>query len=93
MSLYSIWDSYYPGAMRKQAEIRAYEDHLAALDDDCVRLVCCDVCGGGGQFYTSRYGGNDPDVYPTGEECPWCRGDGMAWIETSPIEMGDLPNG
>jgi len=36
MSLYSIWDSYYPGAMRKQAEIRAYEDHLAALDDDCV---------------------------------------------------------
>lgn len=37
MTLYSIWDSYYPGPLRKQAEIRAYEDHLAALDDDCVR--------------------------------------------------------
>jgi DnaJ-class molecular chaperone len=90
MSLYSIWDSYYPGPRRKQAEITAYENRLAALDDDCVRLVSCDSCGGEGQFYTSRHGGNDPDVYPTGEECPWCRGDGMVWVEALPIEMEDL---
>jgi len=91
MTLYSIWDSCYPGPMRKQAEITAYEAKIAALDDTCVRLVCCDVCGGEGQFYTSRYGGNDPDVYPTGEECPWCRGDGMLWVAAEPIEMEDLP--
>jgi hypothetical protein len=88
--MYSIWDSYYPGPVRKQQEILAYEGHLAALDDDCVRLVCCEACGGEGQFYTSRYGGNDPDVYPTGESCPWCRGDGVMWIAIEPIEMEDL---
>lgn len=90
MSLYSIWDDYYPGPLRKQAQITAYEKHLAELGDDCVRLVSCDVCGGEGQFYTSRYGGNDPDVYPTGEECPWCRGKGLMWVEAEPLEMEDL---
>ena len=35
----------------------------------------CDTCGGEGQMYTSRYGGNDPDVWPTGV-CPECRGTG-----------------
>jgi hypothetical protein len=89
MSLYSIWDSYYPGPMRKQAQITAYEARLAAMDDDCVRLISCPACGGEGQFYSSRYGGNDPDVYPT-EECPWCRGDGATWVEAEPIEMEDL---
>lgn len=89
MRLYSIWDSYYPGPMRKQAEITAYEDQVASLDDDCVRLVSCEACGGEGQFYTSRHGGNDPDVWPY-EECPWCRGDGRMWVEAEPIEMEDL---
>ena len=86
---YSIWDSYYPGPVRKQREILAYEADLAQRDDDCVRLVSCPVCGGEGQFYGSRYGGNDPDVYPT-EECPWCRGDGMIWVAAEPIELEDL---
>lgn len=89
--MYSIWDDYYPGPIRKQQEILAYGARLAALDDDCVRLVCCDVCDGEGQFYTSRYGGNDPDVYPTGEKCPWCRGEGKIWVAAAPIEMEDLP--
>lgn len=89
MALYSIWDSYYPGPVRKQAEIIAYESRLAERDDDCVRLVFCPSCGGEGAFYSSRYGGNDPDVYPT-EECPWCRGDGLLWVEAEPVEMEDL---
>jgi hypothetical protein len=33
----------------------------------------CMHCGGEGKLYTSRYGGNDPDVYATGE-CPACNG-------------------
>jgi hypothetical protein len=37
-------------------------------------LFCC-KCQGEGKLYTSRYGGNDPDVYPTGE-CPACEGSG-----------------
>jgi hypothetical protein len=44
------------------------------------------------RFYTSRYGGNDPDVWPC-EECPWCRGEGVAWVEVEPIEMEDLADG
>ena len=35
----------------------------------------CERCGGEGKLYTSRYGGNDPDVWPTGE-CPVCEGSG-----------------
>lgn len=89
MSLYSIWDDYHPGPLRKQAEITAYMDRLAALDDDRVQLVECEACHGEGKFYSSRYGGNDPDVYPT-EECPWCRGDGMMWVEAEPVELEDL---
>ena len=92
---YSIWDdgAYWPAAERQRREITEYEEHLASLGDDCVRLVPCEACGGEGQFYTSRYGGNDPDVYPTGEQCPWCRGDGMAWVAAEPIELEDLQNG
>ncbi len=37
------------------------------------RSLTCSKCGGEGQLYTSRYGGNDPDVWPTGE-CPVCEG-------------------
>lgn len=89
MSLYSIWDSYYPGPARKQKEIIAYETALAARPDDCVRLEPCEACGGEGQFYTSRYGGNDPDVWPY-EQCPWCRGTGEGWIAVDPVTLDDL---
>jgi hypothetical protein len=33
----------------------------------------CMHCGGEGKLYDSRYGGNDPDVWPTGE-CSACKG-------------------
>ena len=89
MSLYSIWDSYYPGPLRKQQQIIAYETALAARPDDCVRLEPCEACSGEGQFYTSRYGGNDPDVWPD-EQCPWCRGTGEGWIATEPVTLDDL---
>ena len=89
MSLYSIWDSYYPGPLRKQQQIIAYETALAARPDDCVRLEPCEACGGEGQFYTSRYGGNDPDVWPY-EQCPWCRGTGEGWIAAEPVTLDDL---
>lgn len=36
------------------------------------RLNCMN-CGGEGKIYASRYGGNDPDVWPTGD-CPACKG-------------------
>lgn len=38
----------------------------------------CLTCGGEGKLYTSRYGGNDPDVWPTGP-CEAC--DGTGWQE------------
>jgi len=33
----------------------------------------CDVCGGEGRIWMSRYGGNDPDVWDAGpcEYCGW----------------------
>lgn len=37
------------------------------------RSLTCSKCGGEGQLYTSKYGGNDPDVWPVGE-CPVCEG-------------------
>ena len=40
-----------------------------------VRRIFCGKCGGEGQIYTSRYGGNDPDVWPTGQ-CDACEGSG-----------------
>jgi DnaJ-class molecular chaperone len=45
----------------------------------------CERCGGEGQLYTSRYGGNDPDVWPVGE-CPVCEGTGMETVEVEPVE-------
>lgn len=36
----------------------------------------CERCGGEGTLYDSRYGGNDPDVWPTGK-CPVCEGSGF----------------
>lgn len=35
----------------------------------------CQKCAGEGTIYTSRYGGNDPDVYPVGK-CEACDGSG-----------------
>lgn len=37
--------------------------------------LACSKCQGEGSLYTSRYGGNDPDVWRTGE-CPACKGSG-----------------
>lgn len=44
------------------------------------RILTCPKCAGEGQLYTSRYGGNDPGVWPTGE-CPACKGSGNAECE------------
>ncbi len=33
--------------------------------------IVCTACGGEGSLYTSRYGGNDPDVWRTGP-CDRC---------------------
>ncbi len=40
-------------------------------------ILACIKCSGEGTLYTSRYGGNDPDVWPTGE-CDACEGSGNA---------------
>lgn len=37
--------------------------------------VTCEKCGGEGTLYTSKYGGNDPDVWPVGT-CEECEGTG-----------------
>ena len=42
-------------------------------------ILNCYHCGGEGKLYTSRYGGNDPDVWPTGT-CPVCDGKGQLTI-------------
>jgi hypothetical protein len=44
------------------------------------RNLYCEKCQGEGQLYTSRYGGNDPDVWATGT-CPVCEGGGHAICE------------
>lgn len=49
----------------------------------------CERCGGEGKLYTSRYGGNDPDVWPIGE-CPVCEGTGYALIETEEEEAAAM---
>jgi len=42
--------------------------------------IHCERCGGEGKLYTSRYGGNDPDVWPIGT-CPVCEGSGYTPTE------------
>lgn len=42
-----------------------------------MAILACTKCQGEGSLYTSRYGGNDPDVWRTGE-CPVCEGSGNA---------------
>lgn len=44
-----------------------------------ARLPCSN-CQGEGSLYTSRYGGNDPDVWRTGE-CDACTGSGQQICE------------
>lgn len=63
------------------------------MDSDPVPLVLtvpCENCGSEGKLYTSRYGGNDPDVWPTGD-CPVCEGTGCELIEAEAVDMEDLP--
>ena len=45
-----------------------------------ARILCCSKCGGEGSLYASKYGGNDPDVWPTGT-CDACEGSGSALCE------------
>jgi DnaJ-class molecular chaperone len=40
-----------------------------------MSLIPCSKCSGEGSLYTSRHGGNDPDVWRTGE-CDACKGSG-----------------
>lgn len=43
-------------------------------------ILPCSKCAGEGKIYASRYGGNDPDVWPTGT-CPVCEGSGTQQCE------------
>lgn len=54
-----------------------------------VTAQLCSRCGGEGQLYTSRYGGNDPDVWPIGE-CPVCDGTGYELVETEEVEEEEI---
>ncbi len=46
-----------------------------------MQILCCSKCSGEGTLYDSRYGGNDPDVYPVGE-CEACDGSGSQKCES-----------
>lgn len=41
----------------------------------------CEACGSEGKIYTSRYGGNDPDVWPLCD-CSACEGKGVIELNT-----------
>jgi hypothetical protein len=45
-----------------------------------MTVLHCRKCAGEGTIYTSRYGGNDPDVYPVGK-CEACDGSGNQQCE------------
>lgn len=45
------------------------------MADERKARFACDACGGEGKRYASRYGGNDPDVWPVGT-CEACDGSG-----------------
>jgi hypothetical protein len=49
-------------------------------------ILTCSECDGEGRRYTSRYGGNDPDVWDAGV-CLACDGDGNQVCE----DCGDHP--
>lgn len=54
-----------------------------------VTSQLCERCSGEGQIYTSRYGWNDPDVWPIGK-CSVCDGTGYEPIETDEIDEEDV---
>jgi len=60
-----------------------------APSDELPTRQLCENCGGEGMLYTSRYGGNDPDVWSTGE-CPVCDGTGYELVETEEIDEEDI---
>jgi len=45
-----------------------------------MAILFCSKCSGGGALYTSKYGGNDPDVWRTGA-CESCNGSGAQVCE------------
>jgi hypothetical protein len=45
-----------------------------------MAILFCSKCSGEGSLYTSKYGGNDPDVWRTGE-CESCNGSGAQVCE------------
>jgi hypothetical protein len=49
----------------------------------------CEACGGEGKLYTSRYGGNDPDVWPIGK-CEVCKGSGFVCVAAEPLDENDV---
>ena len=61
------------------------------MSDDPLPVTCqiCSRCGGEGMLYTSRYGGNDPNVWPTGQ-CPVCEGTGYELYDTEEIEEEEI---
>lgn len=40
--------------------------------------TACENCGGEGKIFTSKHGGNDPDVWPVGA-CEFCEGSGFQY--------------
>jgi len=57
------------------------EDHDCALPEAREAKTTCEKCGGEGTLYKSKYGGNDPDVWPIGK-CDDCEGSGEVELET-----------
>lgn len=53
--------------------------------------VLCEACGGEGRRYTSRYGGNDPDVWDAGP-CQACEGTCYVDVEAAPVTLEDMQN-
>lgn len=69
-------------------------DLFPCLDQYCdictTRFVPCEACQTEGRRYTSRYGGNDPDVWDDGP-CEECGGECVVEVQASLIKMEDLP--
>lgn len=59
--------------------------------EDRPLFVPCEVCGTEGRIFTSRYGGNDPDVWDAGP-CPVCHGACVVDVPSEPITLEDIAN-
>lgn len=59
----------------EQKNIYARKRLPVIADKECPR------CHGEGKIWVSRYGGNDPDVWPN--VCPDCQGTGVVPAETA----------